>query len=607
MPKWYKVNVLVQPPLISSASGAIPFGLDAVPYRNFRGNKAIPETLVKGHLRENWELFYKSGEFKALINDLLGSRIEEEYEKEDNSGRLIFTPTFETKGDGQVLDSRASIRQDEQGVVQNKMLREVQYLDSDTLDNKTGRECPLCIEGYLLLLGKRVEGLNLFLENGLKLTPALGSGTNTGFGKVLDASVTECEPPSWVTPRKMPLQELPEPWVKQLSSGGQLGLKLVPCWPISFPKPGTGNILWTREYVPGAAIKAVIAQYAGDELKNSTTRQMLFDAMRVTNAHATDGETLVRPISPPLSMVVSKNDYFHDLLNCDCAVLLDGAAPTFLRDFKEEDAARILSTFGADANLNHHLNIRNEHDPSTRASKNKQLFSIESVWPKSDAHWLSNINIPKDTDLSAVEWLIRLLEKMQTDNAFSPLGKNKTLANIGLEPGGFEYAVGQGITSVEKGDQINLCLQSEANIIDYQDIQSGSNLVSLYRAYWEQTEFSSAFKLHRYISDEVLWGGPNWWHRFGKRLYKSQPYRPMVFTQPGSVFILEVDNPECASVLLEEWSNLGIPQLNNPAGGGNFASNPVIRENGYGEVAINLRSHKQYAPDQSKVEEVNYG
>jgi hypothetical protein len=61
---------------------------------------------------------------------------------------------------------------------------------------------------------------------------------------------------------------------------------------------------------------------------------------------------------------------------------------------------------------------------------------------------------------------------------------------------------------------------------------------------------------------------------------------------PGSVFVLKLAGDRTmAEERLCEWLYHGLPQLADAPGGEDWQETPYIRNNGYGEIAINLVLH----------------
>jgi hypothetical protein len=93
--------------------------------------------------------------------------------------------------------------------------------------------------------------------------------------------------------------------------------------------------------------------------------------------------------------------------------------------------------------------------------------------------------------------------------------------------------------------------------------------------------------------------------RGGFYLYKrfqegnGQGYTPILLTEPGSVFVLEVVEAPKAEQLINIWLHQGLPVpdwankhfARNGQEGADWSNLPFIPRNGFGEIAVNLSIH----------------
>ncbi|MCI5163950.1 MAG: hypothetical protein D3917_18425, partial [Candidatus Electrothrix sp. AX5] len=115
-------------------------------------------------------------------------------------------------------------------------------------------------------------------------------------------------------------------------------------------------------------------------------------------------------------------------------------------------------------------------------------------------------------------------------------------------------------------------------------------LFNAYDKNWFELSDES-LRLVDFCAAQELLGGA-YWH---KRFNKPKPYNPEIFTKPGSVFVVEVVKPEIAQDKLEGWQLCGLPQLKGFSE--HWRENPWIRENGFGEIAVNLEQHTKLRPE----------
>ncbi|WP_298623105.1 hypothetical protein [uncultured Zoogloea sp.] len=71
---------------------------------------------------------------------------------------------------------------------------------------------------------------------------------------------------------------------------------------------------------------------------------------------------------------------------------------------------------------------------------------------------------------------------------------------------------------------------------------------------------------------------------------RQHAYRPLVLTEPGSVFVLKVVDA-AARPLLARWQRHGLPLPTKVAAehGSAWQDHPYLPQNGYGEIAIDLQ------------------
>lgn len=176
-----------------------------------------------------------------------------------------------------------------------------------------------------------------------------------------------------------------------------------------------------------------------------------------------------------------------------------------------------------------------------------------------------------------------------------PLGKTSTPASLRLHPRPFDYSQPQ--IPIEDQGQVFLYLQSPARLLNSSELNGipstgGAALLrEKYAQAWEKLSGGS-LKLSHYYARQILKGGDFWWNKY----HKSLPYQAQVFTDTGSLFVLEFvkGKEKEASQYLREWQQLGLPQLDGYCR--EYDKNPWIRENGWGEISLNIGIHQHWAP-----------
>ncbi|MFZ4987298.1 MAG: hypothetical protein ACOYLF_17735, partial [Blastocatellia bacterium] len=120
------------------------------------------------------------------------------------------------------------------------------------------------------------------------------------------------------------------------------------------------------------------------------------------------------------------------------------------------------------------------------------------------------------------------------------------------------------------------------------------DLYQLYHEIWSQLSDGSLHLCHFFASQSLA--GGFYLHR---RFRETQPkYYPFLLTNPGSVFVLRKEQ-NAAGQFIRDWLQHGLPlpdwaqQRYAPPGtpGEHWDYCPYIRQNGFGEIAVNLQHH----------------
>jgi len=279
-------------------------------------------------------------------------------------------------------------------------------------------------------------------------------------------------------------------------------------------------------------------------------------------------------------------------------------APAFSIDWK--DSSDVKKCFGwADLSNSKELRVRTAIDKTKRKAEEDKLFAYEMIIP-TGFHWLSWIDmglVPK-CEREAVE---RQLNELLS-YGLNGLGKTKVSASVTLKEPSFIQPVKESKLESLDGQYI-VTLQTPAILCNPNELSETSNKDNLSKAYddvWKQISDCS-LSLVRYFASQTLAGGDYLHKRF---LYKKdKPYKPFLLTEAGSVFVLSINNEEKAKEKIEEWFKYGLPlpewakkeYKRNCKAGDHWSNCPYIRENGYGEIAVNLDIHKSKKPKPEEV------
>ena len=270
-------------------------------------------------------------------------------------------------------------------------------------------------------------------------------------------------------------------------------------------------------------------------------------------------------------------------------------------DWKERDD--VDAVFGV-VNPRRRLSVQTaiEHN---RAKANA-LYAYEKIIP--DGHdWYARI------DLRAIEdpQMRRQVEAELRDllaYGLRGFGKTKSSARVTVHDGG---SIPDKLTSdlAAVNGQWIITLQTRALLCDPKLLNEASGAPELERAYseaWEQFsrngQGDAALQMVRYFASQTLTGG----HYLHERFKKGNPYNPYLLTEAGSVFVLEsvVGRATEASACIKRWHERGLPlpawafvdYARNNKPGDDWSNCPYLPENGFGEIAVNLKVHWDSAP-----------
>jgi hypothetical protein len=597
----FTVTLEVQGPVLSRAVEAGHAGVDAVPLRDRVGHEALPGTLVRGLLRESWETFG----WTDRIADWLGADpVAARNPDKDSSkyhlkrSRLRFDDRWSVEVPGERHRYRHRIRiVPDTGAVSGGGLWivETPFAPGETV-RFTGQ---ITAEAADEPTAKELRG---WLEKGFRYLPAVGGLKGIGFGRLLGAAVGEPVPVATQRTLRAPTAACSA--ADAAPSTLALGLRIVPLDELCFPRPGPkgtlGNRYVTDDLIPGAALKAVLAHWWPED---DPLRKSYFDSLRITHALPVRRGRDQRPLAVPYSLAFRECKEPTTLDLCDFALigvprLIDGKAPRFQPDWKDAHWKSARTQCGWDDPPERRLRVRNAIDGKTGTVRYDQktasgyLFSVETVVP--DEHWwLANIQVPEVAPADRTALVEKLEGFLARDLA--PLGKTKAVARVEDIGGPWPFSRCCG-PLLRDDESVVIALQTPALLLprelQCQPTNDGDTLDKAYAASWRELS-RQTLELRHFFARQELGGGVYWWNRFRHK----EPYRPVVLTQPGSIFVLDVAEGKCdeAERILTGWRDRGLPQLADVSGGEDWRANPWIAENGYGEVAINPTVHWELA------------
>jgi CRISPR/Cas system CSM-associated protein Csm3 (group 7 of RAMP superfamily) len=630
------ITLKLQGPILTHSTAPGASQLSSPFARNSQGRYYLAGSLVKGRLREAWtELESAAGQFlqtrcgltkEQLLGSGSGNQQNYSTSTEPRRGRLHFEHFVDhnkgaTSSQGPV---RYRIKLDEaRGSVSKGAYQVIEA------PYATGEEASFIGQIHFRASDANdVEKIKDCIQIGLRWITNLGANCNVGFGRLLDAQVTD-------------VQQSPDvqPAIVTATGAEKLELEITPQSPFCISRRRVADNLFESEIIiPGAVLKGSVAHswrtLLGDDPDGEInagydpSRPELcehFHLIRFTHAFPARAAQQLRPVTAPLSLVKAHEE-LYDVALFDKPILIgtpntlnqtEWLTPAFAIDWKDDTEVR--ASFGW-ANPKREMRVRTEIDPARRKAKDEQLFAYEMIVPE-DLVWHSSIDLSAITDSDVrqrvEEQLLRLLARRgngQLDAyALRGLGKTKAQANISIQAAGSTppKCVSNRTPQIDSQTQVRswiVTLQTPAILCDPQEVNS-DGLFEAYRQAWDQLS-SSTIQLNHFFAQQSLSGGYYLYRRF----MKADEYYPYLLTDPGSVFVLEAvkGKQSEAQVCIDDWLEHGLPlpgwavkrYERNNLPGNDWRNCPYLREGGYSEIAVNLAVHMELSPQPQEVKQL---
>jgi hypothetical protein len=224
-----------------------------------------------------------------------------------------------------------------------------------------------------------------------------------------------------------------------------------------------------------------------------------------------------------------------------------------------------------------------------------KLFSLECIDPKQDV-WCA------DVDLSALQGderkqAIKMLQCV-IDKGLKGIGKTKACATIEIH---------DFFTKTDKIEALDgkyvITLQTDARLFaPCNHIKATNGEPELHKHYAEYWTYISDGKLtlsHYYAQQQRVGGQFHW--KYYQQHQEDKTYQPQWLTKAGSVFVLCKKGDADVDELLKDWLLHGLPQAKDKKDS-TWENNPLIRQNGFGEVLINAEVHQVLKVNESEGE-----
>lgn len=599
----YSVDMELVGPVLTAATGAGAFGTDATMAR--RGGKyCIPGTLVRGCLRQAWnELAEVAPGFISPneINDLLG-------ESSDAATRgTQYEPARKMLAFGDFLTD-ATTRTTRIRIQRDPLTESVKQGAFQVIDSPFKPGEPAIFKGKIRFLTNddaKVEKVRKQLAAGLNWIHSMGAEKTIGFGVVKTASVKSMKTATGTTATHSPA----------LDGSGHIALRMAIDEPFCVASRKTrDNIFESTEFIPGTALKGAFANLWAAAIGKPSGTQFIagtdpdrpelsesFDKVRFLHAFPSEAAQDVRTrrlTSIPLSVVKESGKdrtTYRDAAR-DSGFPGDiSTAPAFKVDWKDDDFGRVCTGLHM-PEVKTELRVRTAIDEKRRKAKDEQLFAYQARIPDG-LEWITDVDFGlidgDDKRKAAFAQFLSLIQDTELN-----IGKTSAPAKLTPVEGACRASEPAGIAI---GRPQVVVLQTPAILCDPHKLVNAEKAVDargqLLDAYQEvfETLGGNGLRLERFFAAQELHGGTYIYNRF---MDTAKPYEPFLLTSAGSVFVLTPTNDEGCKAI-RSWLEHGLPMPEwatdrysrniggNSLNGDHWLCCPFIRENGYGEVAVN--------------------
>ena len=588
-----ELTLVIAGPFLVGDTAVNTYGLDLSFHRDWQDRLVIPSSQIKGLLRSSLAVIKQCGALSALnIETLFGQASGEEAgDYLPRRGRLDFSDIACLTDTPLQTDLQYRVAIDEaSGVAAHRKLR--------TVEQPFGSGQEIKCTGSIFLWSDDIETAKEtigYLLCGLRWITALGGQRGIGYGRLMSAEIglpqqlnmtqtaTGCENTYYIA------ITAEEP----ILVGG-----------VKLPK---SNFVTSELELPGGLIKGALA--AGLNRAHGRAPHMNLDKAAAPSfpgyealvehfdkVHINHGFPCLqgepRPTRLPLSTVEFGKDVRDTALSLQESPMMDGQAPAYEPDWKEQ-TAYFGTAFPPLITM-----TRTGIDASSRRVAEGQLFTELAMAPTTSngctITWLSDVHVEAADGLPQQEILAQLAQALQSN--LHHLGKRNRHVTVTVLSGKAPTAI-PSFESVKDGVTL-ITLQSDAIMIDpdmVRDLGVDQDLRQLYRSYWEEIS-NGCLEMDDVWAKQVFAGG-YLYHRYLGADEDPKHYRPYYLTQAGSTFRLRVLPGQKAQLILASWAESGLPL---PAWAMTAYSKPdrylwqtcpFVPENGYGEIAINLKWH----------------
>jgi hypothetical protein len=587
------VTLEIEGPFLCGSASPALWGLDTVFMRDYMGNAAIPKKHIKGKLKE---ALIEIQEFTDKEIDSLFGQEGRGYEL--SRGRLDFSNFTQPGESGRDILPHDIIHrikmESKRGVVDENMLVALENLFPSGKSYKWEGEI-----NYTAKDKDEAEAIAGKLKIGLRWISAFGAEKGIGFGRLKNVSID-------VTTADISFSH-----AEEVAGVSEISLKINALEPLLILNEiKATNYLESGDIIPGNMLKGAFAEALNRNLNpegpfttpidntNVTVNNVFpsiakyFSSIRFTHAYPSVDDK--RPVVVPLTAVKSKAGYSDIAFTKPEEVT--GDAPFFKGDWKGGGGP---AGFGW-AEPSRFVSTSTAIDPALRRALDGNLYTCRYVCPVdkdgNDIFWIADVSIDtemiSDKDkgalaaelLTAISWIDRI-------------GKERGRVKLTALADGSTMAHEMASLINDEGYAI-VTLQSDALMLNPDDMLNadGEQLKKLYKAFWEK---DGLFEMEDFFAEQKLAGGTRVMRH---KQSQADSYYPFFLTSAGSVFVLKLKGErENAEKFISKALKEGLPlpgwvENKYRANGKElWQACPFIPQNGYSEIAVNLKWHSDNA------------
>ncbi len=603
------VHLTLTGPLLTQSSSPGELGLDRVVAINNEKTPYLAGTLITGKLRQALEelddiVADKCQWFKPEVNTWFGKK-STDYSPQR---KQIYCSDF-------ILDLK--------GI---KELKNGEIRDRITIEQATGTakdqhivmiESPFIsgkeytFYGHLHFFAPESKQDNIIkhLKTAFNWLTQIGSMKSIGFGQVVGVKFNN----------EIQTKQNNNQVIEDFSYNNEekIALTLKPLYSFCLAgKPKSNNLFESDAIISGGAILGSIASTWSHLLDlhlsyvdNDSKRQALvenFSLLRISHAFPVESSTTnQRPVVAPLSLCSIGSNQLYDICLLSKPCLIAKQAPDFSLDWKNTKETLTqypwpylrLKDWGW-TSLDSELRVRTGIDRTAKRSEENKLFSYEQIIPNEQV-WQAQL------DLSRIEKSLRKNVFSQFEDLLSEgfMGLGKTKTPVGISFHAIENIPASILSNTQMPDNKFwvLTLQTDSLLGSPEALNESSGhdqLWSMYQKAWREISENS-LELVRFFARQKLSGGD-----YQKCIFQCKDYKPWLLSEAGSVFVLKANNDdvqEDAQEKIIQWLNNGLPLANSTCSyysiskieSEQWKTCPFIPQNGYGEIAVNLKMPEQ--------------